>query len=63
LLETGGQFEAFILAREAEDREMMKRDHPQQAPTLLLQEELNLLAEWMEGLPSDLIEQDAWLLF
>ena len=64
LLETAGQIEeAFILAREADDREMMKRIILQQAPTLQGQGRLNLLAEWLEGLPSDLIEQDAWLLF
>ncbi len=64
LLETAGQIEeAFILAREAEDREMMKRIILQQASTLSLQGRLNLLAEWLDGLPSDLIEQDAWLLF
>ena len=64
LLETAGQIEeAFNLAREAEDREMMKRIILQQAPTLQGQGRLNLLAEWLEVLPDDLIEQDAWLLF
>ena len=64
MLETTGQIEeAFILAREAEDREIMKRIILQQAPTLQGQGRLDLLAEWLGGLPSDLIEQDAWLLF
>ncbi|RPH84835.1 MAG: hypothetical protein EHM75_10415, partial [Desulfobacteraceae bacterium] len=64
LLETTGQIEeAFILAREADDLEIMKRIILQQAPTLQGQGRLDLLAEWLEGLPSDLIEQDAWLLF
>ena len=64
LLETAGQIEeAFNLAREAEDREMMKRIILQQAPTLTGQGRILLLAEWLEGLPDDLIEQDAWLLF
>jgi ATP/maltotriose-dependent transcriptional regulator MalT/DNA-binding SARP family transcriptional activator len=64
LLETAGQIEeAFHLAKEADDREMMKRIILQQAPTLQSQGRLNLLAEWLDGLPSDLIEQDAWLLF
>ena len=64
LLEKAGQIEeAFHLAREADDLEMMKRIILQQAPTLQSQGRLNLLAEWLEGLPSDLIEQDAWLLF
>ena len=30
-----------------------------QAPTLSLEGRFNPLAEWMDGLPSDLIEQDA----
>jgi ATP/maltotriose-dependent transcriptional regulator MalT/DNA-binding SARP family transcriptional activator len=64
LLETAGQIEeAFSLAREADDREMMKRIILQQAPTLQNQGRLNLLAEWLDRLPSDLIEQDTWLLF
>ena len=64
MLETGGQIEeAFILAREAEDREMMKRIILQHAQILQWQGRANLLREWLEGLPSDLIEQDEWLLF
>ncbi len=64
LLEKAGQIEeAFHLAREADDREMMKRIILQQAPTLLWQGRYLLLAEWLDGLPGDQIEQDAWLLF
>ena len=64
LLETDGQIEeAFILAREAEDREMMKRIILQNAQILQFQGRAELLREWLEGLPSDLIEQDEWLLF
>ncbi len=64
LLETDGQIEeAFILAREAEDREVMMRIILQNAQILQFQGRFQLLREWLEGLPSDLIEQDAWLLF
>ena len=64
MLETGGQIEeAFILAREAEDWEMMKRIILQNAQTLQFQGRANLLREWLEGLPSEMIDQDEWLLF
>jgi DNA-binding SARP family transcriptional activator len=64
MLETAGQIEeAFILAREAEDWEMMKRIILQNAQILQFQGRSELLREWLEGLPSDLIEQDEWLLF
>ena len=42
---------------------MMKRIILQNAQILQWQGRAELLAEWLEGLPSDLIEQDAWLLF
>ena len=64
LLEEAGRIEAAIsLYRGLGDWEALVQLILKEAPSILAQGRYRTLEEWLDSLPTDLVEQDPWLLY